>query len=85
MMVYYFIGFAGGIFLGWLQFRFLFGILKNQGWRRYLLLIAKLALWGASMVLLAMWSIPVLLMFAVGATLSMLGAAIWAHRQKKEV
>ncbi len=85
MLISFFLGFAGGLVLGWLQSRILLGIVGSHGAKRYLLLLLKLALWGGSMTLLALWSIPVLLLFVLGATAGMLGMAIRTYRTQKGV
>ena len=69
---------------GWLQCRLLSIIIGRQGRVRYSLLPVKLFLWAGTMVLLAMWSVPVLICFVLGATGAMLASVPGMRRRAKE-
>ncbi len=83
--MFIFLGFICGILFGWLQYRLLSWILKRQGWVRLPLILLKLVAWAGIMVLLAIWSIPVLLLFVAGSTVSMIGSVIRVYQRAKEV
>ncbi len=85
MTIFYVLGFLGGIAFGWLQCRFLVWIIGAGGKARMLWLAAKLLIWAGSMVLLALWSVPVLICFVIGATAAMLASLLcMRHRAKEE-
>ena len=83
MLILCILGLAGGALFGWVQYRFLSWIMGHQ--KRYPLILAKLLLWGGSMILIALWSIPILICFVVGATAAMVGSIIQVHHREKEV
>jgi hypothetical protein len=78
------LGLMGGIAFGWLQCRFLVWIISYQGKTRPVFLMVKLMLWAACMVLLALWSIPVLICFVLGASAAMLTSLFIIRRRSKE-
>ncbi len=84
MVVFYVLGILGGIAFGWLQCRFLVRAIGSKGKAQPLFIAVKLLLWAASMVLLALWSIPVLLCFVFGATGAMLVCLARLRRGAKE-
>lgn len=84
MLIFYVLGLLGGIAFGWLQCRFLIWIIGSDGKARPLWLVAKILLWAISMVLLALWSIPVLICFVLGATAAMLVSFNRMRRGAKE-
>jgi hypothetical protein len=84
VLIFFALGLLGGIAFGWLQCRFLIWIIGLHGKTRPLFLLVKLLLWAASMVLLAIWSIPVLMCFALGATAAMLVSLFRMKRRTEE-
>jgi hypothetical protein len=84
VLIFYALGILGGIAFGWLQCRFLVWIIGYQGKTRPLFMMVKLLLWAACMVLLALWSIPLLICFVAGATAAMLISLFIMRRRSKE-
>ena len=84
MLIFFALGLLGGIAFGWLQCRFLVWIIRYEGKARPILMMAKLLLWAASMILLALWSVPVLICFVAGATAAMLVSMVRMKRRAKE-
>ncbi len=84
MLIFYALGLLGGTAFGWLQCRFLVWIISYQGKARPVFMVAKLLLWAVCMVLIALWSIPVLICFALGATAAMLMSLFIIRRRSKE-
>ena len=84
VLIFYALGILGGIVFGWLQCRFLVRIIGSEGKARPLFLAAKLSLWAIIMVLLALWSVPVLICFVAGATAAMLVCLGRMRRGAKE-
>ena len=69
---------------GWLQYRFLVRVIGSDGNARPLFLAMKLLLWAVIMVLLALWSVSVLMCFVAGATAAMLVSLVRMRRGVKE-
>ncbi len=84
VLIFFALGLLGGIAFGWFQCRFLAWIIGFHGKARPLFMMVKLLLWVSSMVLLALWSIPVLICFVAGATAAMLVCMIRMKRRTKE-
>jgi len=84
VLIFYALGFLGGVAFGWLQYRLLVRSIGVKGKARPLWLVAKIFLWAISMVLLALWSIPVLICFVAGATAAMLVSLARMRRVAKE-
>jgi len=83
MVLHIFLGLISGLVLGFIQSRILYGVVHQNGVKRYLLLILKLGLWGLCMTLLALWSLAALISFVFSATAAMLVMASRMLRKKE--
>lgn len=75
---------AGGLAFGFVQGRLLIFFVKSKKNARYFVLPGKLFMWAGAMILMALWSIPALICFMVGATATMLAAVVRIYRHAKE-